>query len=157
LVQLLGAQAGQDRRGGDVELALAPGSTQRSPYSGHGQLGRRGRGRGEQQDLDGDGKGQIGERGQRGRVVLAEQRADLVGDLLAIPDGVLVGACEDPYSFGEFGVGGQRSVRVGVGAQDVGQHERIAGVGLGPADRVAVAVAGHGQRVDRIERVADTE
>jgi hypothetical protein len=157
LVRLLAAQVRQDRRGGDVEVALAPGSTQRSPYSGHGQRGRGGRGWGEQQYLDRGGKGQIGKRGQCRRVVLAEQRTDLVGDLLAIPDGVLVGASKDPHSFGEFGVGGQRSVRVGVGAQDVCQHERIAGVGLGPADRVAVTVAGHGQRVDRIERVADAE
>ena len=106
LVQLLAAQGRQDRRGGDVEVALAPGSTQRSPYVGHGQLGRGGRGRGQQQDLDRDGKGQIGERGQRGRKVLAQQRTELVGDLLAIPDGVLLGAGEYPHRGGEFGVCG---------------------------------------------------
>jgi hypothetical protein len=37
-----------------------------------------------------------------------------------------------------------------VGAQDVGQHERIPGVGFLPRDRVAIAVAVHRLRVDRV-------
>jgi hypothetical protein len=41
-----------------------------------------------------------------------------------------------------------------VGAQDVGQHQRVAGVALGPANHVPVAIPRHGQRVDRKQLVA---
>jgi hypothetical protein len=41
-----------------------------------------------------------------------------------------------------------------VGAQDVRQHQRIARVAVGPADRVAVSISSNGQRVDREQLVA---
>jgi hypothetical protein len=41
-----------------------------------------------------------------------------------------------------------------VGTQDVCQHQRIARVALGPADRVAVSIPRHGQRIDREQLVA---
>jgi hypothetical protein len=91
---------------------------------------------------------------QGGGVVLAEQGADLVGDLLAAPDGVLLGAGQHRDGLGEFAVGGQRPVGVPVGAQDVRQDESVAGVGLLAADAVAVAVAGGGERVDREDLAA---
>jgi hypothetical protein len=43
-----------------------------------------------------------------------------------------------------------------VGAQDVGQHERITGIAFGSADYVAIAIPGHGQRVDRKDHFALT-
>ena len=48
----------------------------------------------------------------------------------AVPDRVLLGAGQHRDGLGQFGVGGQRAVRGQVGAQDVGQHQRVAGVGL---------------------------
>jgi hypothetical protein len=41
-----------------------------------------------------------------------------------------------------------------VGAQDVGQHDRVGVVGLLARDRMALPVAGHCQRVDGIQRPA---
>ena len=51
-------------------------------------------------------------------------------------------------------VSGDRPVVVAVGADQVGQHLGVAGVGLGPGDVVAVAVAGHRQRVDGVHLIA---
>jgi hypothetical protein len=45
-------------------------------------------------------------------------------------------------------------VGVGVGAQNVGQHDRVAVVGLAPGDRVPVPVAGHRHRVDGVDLAA---
>ena len=42
------------------------------------------------------------------------------------PDGVLLGAGQHRDGLGEFAVGGQRPVRVHVGAQDVRQHDSVA-------------------------------
>jgi hypothetical protein len=85
---------------------------------------------------------------QSSRVVLAQERADLIGDLLSAPDGVLLGAGQDGDGLGLLGVVRQRPVGVHVGAQDVRQDQGVAGVGLLAADAVAVAVACGGQRVD---------
>lgn len=46
---------------------------------------------------------------------------------------------------------GQRPVGVHIGAEDVRQDEGVAGVGLLPCDRVAVAVACGGHRVDGVD------
>jgi hypothetical protein len=67
----------------------------------------------------------------------------------AVPDGVLLGAGEHGDGLGEFGIRGQWSVRGLVGAQDVGQHEGVPGVGLLARHGVPVPIAGHRQRVDR--------
>jgi len=42
----------------------------------------------------------------------------------------LLGAGQHGDGLGEFGIGGQRSVGGDVGAQDVGQYERVTGVGF---------------------------
>jgi hypothetical protein len=68
------------------------------------------------------------------------------------PDGVLLGAGQHRDGLDELGVGWQGTVRVRVGAQDVRQHDGVAVVGLAPGDRVPVAVACHGHRVDREHR-----
>jgi len=63
---------------------------------------------------------------------------------------VLMGAGEHRDRLGQFTVRGQETVRVAVGAQDVGQHHNVGVVTLGPGDRPAFAVAGHCHRVDGI-------
>jgi hypothetical protein len=70
-------------------------------------------------------------------VVLAQMRAKPVVRGGARPDGVLLSAGEHRDGVGELGVGGQRPVRVGVGAQDVGEHDRVAVVGLAARSSVA--------------------
>lgn len=55
------------------------------------------------------------------RVALAQQGTELVGELLPVPQGVLLCAGEDGDRSGEIGVVGQEPVDVHVGAQDVGQ------------------------------------
>ena len=69
-------------------------------------------------------------------------------------DGVLLGAGQHGDGLGQLGVGGQRPVHVHVGAQHVGQHDRIAVVGFPSRDRVPVPVAGHRHRVDGVDRTA---
>jgi hypothetical protein len=72
----------------------------------------------------------------------------------AVPDRVLLGAGQHGDGLGELAVGGQRPVGVQVGAQDVGQDDRVAVVGLAARDRVPVPVAGHRHRVDRVDVAA---
>ena len=64
-----------------------------------------------------------GEGGQEAGVVLAQVGAELVVGGGAVPDGVLLGAGQHRDGLGQLGVGGQRPVRVQVGAQHVGQDE----------------------------------
>ena len=52
---------------------------------------------------------------------------------------------------GEFGISGQRPVGGQVGAQDVGQHQCVAGVGFLARHRVPIPITGHRHRVDRID------
>jgi hypothetical protein len=103
-----------------------------------GEPGGGGRVRGGGQDGPrlgaGDAAAGIGERCEEARVVLAQVRAELVVRGGAGPDGVLLGPGEHGDGLGEFGVGGQRPVRVGVGTQHVGQHDRVAVVGFAAGD-----------------------
>ena len=69
-------------------------------------------------------------------------------------NGVLPVAGQYRDGLGQLGAGGQRPVRVQVGAQHVGQHDRVAVVGLLPRDRVPVPVAGHRHRVDGVNLAA---
>ena len=63
-------------------------------------------------------------------------------------------AGEDLDRFGGGTVAGDQAVVVAVGAHQVGQQLGVAGIGFRPGDVVAVAVAGHRERVDRIHLVA---
>ncbi len=83
------------------------------------------------------------------RVVVAQQRADLVNQLLAGPDRVLLGAGTTTRGR-TCSVGRQRPVCRGVAAHDVGQDQSVAGIGLGAGEAVPVAVACGGQRVGRV-------
>ena len=124
------------------------------------RVSRGGVGRGGRGGQDGAGLGAhdaalgAGEGGQEAGVVLAQVGAELVVRGGAVPDGVLLGAGQHGDGLGQLGVGGQRPVRVHVGAQHVGQHDRVAVVGLPSRDRVPVPVAGHRHRVDRVDRAA---
>jgi hypothetical protein len=95
--------------------------------------------------------GQFGERGQGPRVEVFEQVADLVADLLTGPHRVLLGAGEHPDRLGQLGVGGQRPVRGGIDAHNVGQQHGVGGIGFGSRHRVACPIPRGGQRVDRID------
>jgi hypothetical protein len=70
------------------------------------------------------------------------------------PDGVLLGAGQHRDGLGQLAVVGERAVRVQVGAQHVGQDDRVAVVGFAARDRVPVPVAGHRHRVDRVDPAA---
>ena len=72
----------------------------------------------------------------------------------AVPDRVLLGAGQHGDGLDQLGVGGQRPVRVQVGTQHVGQEGRVPMVRLAAGDRVPVPVAGHGHRVDGVDRAA---
>lgn len=63
-------------------------------------------------------------------------------------------AGEHGDSAGQLGIGGQRSVHVGVGAQDVRQRHRVGVVGLFPRHTVPFPVAGHRHRVDGVNLAA---
>jgi hypothetical protein len=95
-----------------------------------------------------------GKRGEDGGVELAQQRAQLVVRVGARPDRVLLGAGQHRDRLGQLGVGRQWSMRRHVGAQNVGQHERVTGVGLAARDRVPVPIPRHGHRVDRVDRAS---
>ena len=95
--------------------------------------------------------GQLGERGQGGRVEVVEQVADLVADLLTGPHRVLAGRGQHPDRLGQLGVGGQRPVRGSIGAHNVGQQHRVGGIGFGPRHRIPGPIPRGGQRVDRID------
>jgi len=72
----------------------------------------------------------------------------------AVPDRVLLGAGQHGDGLGQLGVGGQRPVRVQVGAQHVGQDDRVAVVRFAARHTVPVPVAGHRHRVDGVDLAA---
>ena len=88
------------------------------------------------------------------REVLPERVAQPVGLAVAVPDELLVGAGEDAHRARFVAVACDRPVVVAVGAHEVGEQLGVAGAGLGAADVVAVAVAGHRARVDGVDPVA---
>jgi hypothetical protein len=154
LTQLVLVQGGVDlcRCGGDA--AGAAGAAQRRGQAGTAdQLSLRW-GRCQVQDGAGFPTGQLGEGGQEGRVVLAQHGAQLVGDLHPVPDRVLMRPGQYVNRLRQLRVHRQRPVSVWIGAQDVGQHERIPSVTLGPARRMPIPVTGDRQRVDRDQRDA---
>jgi hypothetical protein len=156
-------QAGPGQHGLQVgglggQAALAAGLTQQPDQLGLGQPGRVGWGGGGRQERAGlgpqDATAGGAERCQHPWVVLAQQRAQLVVGLGAVPDRVLLGAGEHGDGADQLGVGWQRPVGCPVGTQDVGQHDRVGVVGLLARDRMALPVAGHRQWIDRIDRPA---
>lgn len=155
LAGMVRAEDGLEAVGFGIDAAGASGTFPGSPQLGHGGLCGSGRGRAGGQDGAGLGPGQtvlLGLEGvEGGGVVLAQQRPDLVDQLLAVPHRVLLGAGQDRDRLDQLGVGGQRPVGVHVGAQDVGQYQGIAGVGLLARDSVSVAVSCRRQRVDRVD------
>lgn len=61
-----------------------------------------------------------------------------------------MGAGQYGDGLGQFTVGGQSAMQVGVDAKNVGQGDGVGLIGLRPRHRVPFAVAGGRQRVDRI-------
>jgi hypothetical protein len=89
--------------------------------------------------------------GQGGGVEVAEQVAEPVLDLDAVPDSVLLGAGQDRDRAGLLAVAGQGPVGVPVGPQDVGQHDCVQRIRLRPRDPVAFPVASGRKGVDRVD------
>ena len=87
-------------------------------------------------------RAEVGPEGHEGTGVVVLQRvAQRVHLALAGPDRGLVGPSEHLDALGELGVACDRAVVVPVGAHEVGEHLGVAGIGLGPRDRVAVPIA----------------
>jgi hypothetical protein len=96
----------------------------------------------------------IAERLARGRVELAQLRAQPAELALARPDQRLMCPAQDLDGLGQVTVGGDRAVLVTVGTHQIGQHQRVARIALGPSRGVPVAVPAHAHRVDRIDVIA---
>ncbi len=86
---------------------------------------------------------------ESGKVVLAQQRSELVGDLVAGPGCVLPSAREDGAGAGQAVFLGKRPGGVRVGPRHVGRDQDVAQVGLLARDGVTVAASGGGHRIDR--------
>jgi hypothetical protein len=84
-------------------------------------------------------------------VGLAQQGPELIGDLLAVPDGILLGAGQDSDRLHEFGVGRQGPVRGSIDAQDVRQQLGVDPVRFRTGDAVTLAIARHGQGIDGVD------
>jgi hypothetical protein len=158
LAHLLRAEGLAQPGGFGVDAAAAACFLQQGAQLGQGQFRCGGRGGGGGQDGAGPGAHDAvagaGEGGEEAGEVLAQVGAELVVRGGAVPDGVLLGAGQYRDGPGELAVGGQRPVRVHVGAQHAGQDERVALVGFPAGDRVPVPVAGHRHRVDGIDLAA---
>ena len=157
LALVVGSKDRLDAVDSGVEVAGAAGAFERGPQLATGELGgiRRCGRNGQNRACVEAGEPTVGlllERQQGGRVVLPQVRTQLVHDLLTVPHRVLLRACQHRDRLGKFGIHGKRPVCVGVGTQDVGQDDGVAGVGFAPAHGVAFAVASCGERVDGVDR-----
>ena len=98
---------------------------------------------------------EVGAEGDEGAgVVLAQCTAERVHLALTAPDRRLVRPRQELHRLRELGVAGDWAVVVAVGPDQVGEHLRVAGVGLRSRDGVALAIAGSRHRVDRVELIA---
>ena len=97
--------------------------------------------------------GQVVERVERGRVVLAQRPAQRVGVPVAGPDQILVPPRQHLDRLGVGAVPGDRAMVVPVGAHQIGQQFGVCGIGFRSGDMVAVAVTSDRQRVDRVHLV----
>lgn len=153
-MRVFGPQDLADALGGGIDPALAAGALERRGQLRERQPSRqRGRG-GELQQDAGLGAAetvlpvQVGVEGggeysrRRERSWLASCCRFQTASCWAREDGD--GACE-------IAVLRQRPVGVHIGAEDVRQDEGVAGVGLLPCDRMAIAVACGGHRVDGVD------
>ena len=153
-LELGGAQRLADRGGAPLDVALAAAAPERGADLGDAQprrLARAGRGG---QHAHRIAVGEFREGLQCTRKVLPERVAQPVGLADAVPDQLLVGAGEDAHRAGLVAVAGDRPVVVAVGADEVGEQPGVAGVGLGAAGVVALAVARRRARVDGVDAVA---
>lgn len=97
------------------------------------------------------------QRGQRTRVELPQRAPELVHLPLARPHERLVRPREHLDRLGEIGVACHLPVVVTVRADQIGEHLRIARIGLGAGGGVTVAVPGDRERVDGVDAVTRLE
>lgn len=155
LAQVFCSKHGLDAVDGGLEVAGAAGAFECGPQLATGELGgMRRRGRNDQNRAGvGVSEPTVGlmlERHQGGWVVFPQMRTQLVHQLLTVPYCDLLRACRHRDCLRKLGICGYRPVRMGVGAQDVGQYDGVAGVGF-TADGVALAVASRGEWIDGID------
>jgi hypothetical protein len=74
----------------------------------------------------------------------------LVGDLLAVPHGILLSASQHGDGLSQLRVGWQGPMRRPVGAQNIGQQLSVDPVGLAARHTMPLAVPRHRQRIDRV-------
>ena len=101
------------------------------------------------QNSQGIAVGQVVERFQRCRVVLPQRATQGVGVPGAGPDQVLVPTSKDLDRLDLEAVTSQTAVVVPVGADQVSQYFGVTDIGFRSRNLVALAVAGHRQRVNR--------
>ncbi len=97
---------------------------------------------------------EVREGAERGREVLQQRVPEAVALARAVPDQLLLGAGAHLHGGGEGAVARDRPVVVAVGADEVGEHARIAPIRLPAADLVTFAVERRHPRVDRVDPVA---
>ena len=153
-LELRGAQRLADLGGAPLDVALAAAAPERGADLGDAQPRRLARAGRAGQHAHGIAVGKLREGLQCTRKVLPERVAQPVDLADAVPDQLLVGAGEDAHSAGFVAVAGDLPVVVPVGADEVGEQPGVAGVGLGAADMVAVAVTRRRARVDGVDVVA---
>lgn len=155
LPHLWGAESGVEAVGFGVDAALAAGLGKECAQLGACEFGCLGGGGCGGQKCAGDGGAEAFAQwldgGEEAGEVGAQVGAEFVAGLGAVPDGVLLGSGQDGDGLGELAVVGEGPVSCGVGAQDVGQDHGVEVVGLLAGDRVPVAVAGGGHRVDGVD------
>ena len=98
--------------------------------------------------------GQVIERDECGRVVLAQRVAERVGLTVPGPDQVLMATGQDLDRVDVGTVTSDRPVIVPVGADQIRKDFRVARVGLRSRNIVTLAIARDRERVDRIQLIA---
>jgi hypothetical protein len=155
LMQPGAAEDGLEPNAGGSNSALPTGTPQRSLQLWTSQAGRLSWSRCDRQHSTGIRMRQATRTAalegfhKRG-VVLAQQGAELVGDLLSVPDGILLSASEHGDGLSQFRVGWQGPMRGPVGAQNVGQQLSVDPVRLCPRHAMPLTIPCHRQRIDRV-------
>ena len=127
--------------GSFVDAALAAAAPQRRGDLRARQAPAQRRGRRDGQARPARRGAEVIERFERGRVELPQRRAQLVELALPSPDHGLVGPGQDLDRFGRARCHPRPADGCGVGAGQLGQHERVARVGLRARGRVPLPIA----------------
>ena len=101
--------------------------------------------------------GQLSERVERCREVLAQRTAQPIGGSGSFPDQALMSPGEDLDSFRESGVAGDFAVIVTICSHELGEHLGVARIGLRTRQRVPIPIPRRRFRIDRVHDVASLD